>query len=339
MNRLIYTLSICLVAGLAFASCEDWTEPEHKDFHHKTQEQTDPDGYAARLSAVREYKKTDHKVMFVTIEGTATHPSSQNQHLMAVPDSVDYVCVQMSGDGLHANIASEISEVREKKGTETLLFVDYAVISEAWGLLEDARADAGQAAGTLDEARQYFKEQTELQLARCTKYGFSGLMVSFVGNISTDFNKTSQEAFIQAVKDFYAANPDLTVVFRGSARNVVDTEFLKQCKYLVIVAGEEKKLTVLVNRILGSSAPKDRVIMEHTVPSTDSPEQKGSSLAEGAKWVVDESDNTSFTPCGLGVSNAYDDYFNKTMDYYNVRTAISIMNPVAETPAEGEATE
>ncbi len=319
-----------LASAFALCSCSKWTEPQNLDFHRKTPEQLDPAAYGQQLSAVREYKKSAHKLMFATIQGTAEQPSRQNQHLMAMPDSLDFICVDM-GDELHPSIASEIPEVREKKGTETLLCIDYAPISEAWGLLEDARSDAGQPAGTDEELVAFFREQTELQLARCNKYGFSGLQVSFIGNRATHYAELSQKTYIQAVKDFHEANPGLTIVFRGSARNVVDSEFLKEFSYIVVVAGEEKKLSSLVARL--GDAPTDRIIMEVTVPSADNPVQVGRSAYEAAEWVVAESGNADFSPCGLGVSNACDDYFNKTAPFHNIRTAISKMNPA---PAENE---
>jgi hypothetical protein len=130
-----------------------------------------------------------------------------------------------------------------------------------------------------------------------------------------------------AVKAFHEANPDKVMFFRGGARNVIDQEFLKEFKYLIIVAGEEKKLSVLPGRILGSSAPKDRVIMELTVPSADVPEQVGETPVNAAAWLVD-TEHSGYTPKGLCVENAHDDYFQKDMAFKNVRAAITVMNPV-----------
>lgn len=166
---------------MLFTSCSKWTQPQNLDFRHKTQEEIDPAAYENYLSGIREYKKTEHKLMFVTMKGSAEHPSSQNQHLMAMPDSADFVIVDIN-DALHSTVVAEIPQIRERKGTEALLFVDYARIHTAWGLLEDKRADEGKPAGTTEEAAQFFKEQTQKQLDRCGEYGFHGLVASFVGN-------------------------------------------------------------------------------------------------------------------------------------------------------------
>lgn len=324
------SLAVLTTMLFVFASCSEWTEPENLDFRHQTPEEIDPAAYEAYLSTIREYKKTEHNLMFVTMKGSADHPSSQNQHLMAMPDSADFVIVDID-DALNSTIVSEIPQLLQRKGTEALLFIDCARIHTAWGLLEDKRADEGKPAGTTEEAAKFFAEQTQKQLDRCGEYGFHGVVASFVGNTATEYAKASHEAFISTIKTYCAANPALRVVFRGSARNVVDTDFLKTCSHIILVAGEEQKLTALVGRILGRNPANNNVIMELTVPTVAEPEQKGASLIAGASWVLSESENTTFKACGLSAGNAYDDYFNKNYPFCNVRKAISIMNPSQNT--------
>lgn len=328
----ILNISLAVLTTVLFVitSCSEWTEPENLDFRHQTPEEINPAAYENYLSGIREYKKTEHNLMFVTMKGSAAHPSSQNQHLMAMPDSADFVIVDID-DALNAAVVSEIPQLLQRKGTEALLFVDYARIHTAWGLLEDKRADEGKPAGTTEEAAKFFAEQAQKQLDRCGEYGFHGVVASFVGNTATEYAKASHEAFISTIKTYCAANPALRVVFRGSARNVVDTEFLKTCSHVIIVAGEEQKLTALVGRILGRNPANSNVIMELTVPTVAEPDQKGASLVSGASWVLSESENTTFKACGLAAGNAYDDYFNKNYPFCNVRKAISIMNPSQNT--------
>ena len=314
-----------VVLSAVLSSCSDWTQPEKLDFYRPTPEQADPEAYAQYLEALRAYKQSEHNVMIVGMKGTADYPSSQSQHIMAMPDSADYVMVKM-GETLHEKIVAEIPEVLAKKGTQTLLFIDYAEIDAAWKALEDERSDAGLAPGTDEELVAFFTEKTEAQLARCNANGFGGIVVSFEGTKVAGYAYNSQNAYMTTVKAFHEANPDKLMFFRGGARNVIDQEFLKEFKYIIIVAGEEKKLSLLPGRILGSTAPKDRVIMELTVPSADVPEQVGETPLNAAKWLV-ESDHSGYTPKGLSVENAHDDYFNKEMAFRNVRSAITLMNP------------
>lgn len=324
MKSIIKTiLSIFVVSSLVL-SCDKWTQPQNLDFHRKTPQQLDPSGYEKYLEGIREYKKSTHKQMFVTMKAYKTHPSSQNQHLMAMPDSADFICVTMDGDEIYKSVADEIKQVHESKGTEVLLNVDYAPIYSEWSVLEDQRADEGRPAATDEEIVSFFKSKTQAQLENCSKYGFHGLQVTYVGNRSTHFYQLSQDTYISTIMEYYKSTPELRLVFRGSARNIVDKEFLAAISHVVIIAGEEKKLNVLVTRL--GDAPTDRIIMEVTVPSTDNPEQVGRSAIEAAQWVLDEQENEKFTPLGLAVSNAYDDYFNKNSAFWNIRTAINTMN-------------
>ncbi len=311
-------------AVMMLAGCSKWTEPQSLDYRRQSPEQENPEQYAAYLEQIKAFKKTEHHVMFVGMEGIAEHPSSQSQHLMAMPDSADYIVMRM-GNALHPVVAGEIATVLERKGTKTLLYVDYALIAEAWSNLEDERADKGQEPGTEEELKAFYRKQAEAQIARCNEYGFAGIMVSYLGT-KVGTGSIAQEAFMEAVKAFHSANPGKDMVFRGGARNIIDQEFLKEFRYLVIVAGEERKLSLLPGRVLGSSAPTDRVIMELTVPSSDVPEQLGMSPVEAAQWLWTEVGNKDFTPRGLCVENAHDDYFCKDMAFKNVRAAITVLN-------------
>ena len=325
--KIFTKISVLALVALSavLSSCSDWTKPEHLDFHRQTPEQADPEAYAQYLESLRAYKQSEHNVMLVGMKGTDQYPNSQSQHIMAMPDSADYVIVHM-GVALHEKIAEEIPEALQKKGTQTLLYIDYAEIAAAWQALEDERSDKGQAPGSDEELTAFFTAQTEAQLARCNPNGFAGIVVSFQGTKTAGYAYNSQNAYMTAVKAFHEANPDKVMFFRGGARNVIDQEFLKEFKYIIIVAGEEKKLSLLPGRILGSTAPKDRVIMELTVPSADVPEQVGETPLNAAKWLV-ESDHSGYTPKGLSVENAHDEYFNKEMAFRNVRSAITLRNP------------
>lgn len=322
--KIFKNISMAFAAAVVCCGCSDWTQPENLNFRPLTPEEQDPAAYAEYLASIREFKAAEHNIMILTMEGTAEYPSSQSQHIMAMPDSADYVCVKIE-DKLHEVIAAEIPAVLEKKGTKAILNVDYSLIQSAWNTLEDERADNGQAPGTEEELAAFFKEQAEAQVARCNEYGFAGMMVSFQGTKAGSAG-VSQTAYMDVIKAFHEANPDKDLIFRGAARNVIDQEFLKEFKYIVIIAGEERKLSLLPGRALGSTAPKDRVVIELTVPSADIPEQVGMSPVEAANWLWTEVENTSFTPRGLCVENAHDDYFTKDMAFGNIRKAITILN-------------
>lgn len=319
-------------SALLLASCSDWTKPESLQYRPLSPEEQDPDAYAKALAAVKEYKQTKHDIMIVTMKGTSETPVARPQHLMNMPDSADIICVKNAA-GLHPSLVAEISQVLETKGTRSLVFVDYNAIDEAWTALEDAKSDNGQPAGTAAEAEEYFRTQAEAQIAACGKYGFAGLVVSYEGNTATEILAAKQKGFLSAATQWRNDNKDAILIVRGSIRNINYSsykDFIDSAMYLTVLADETSapgQLNLLVPRVIGYYAPTDRVIMEVSVPSADTPEQKGATPQVAAQWVLDEKENKNFTPRGVCVGNADDDYYRQDMIYSNIRQAISIMNP------------
>ncbi len=321
---------------LALVSCSDWVKPESLSYMPQRPSESDPDGYANHLAAVKAYKNTEHNVMILGMLGTADAPVSRPQHLMNMPDSADFIYIQ-DAVNLHSSLVSEIREVYETKGTRTLLYVDFAVIEEEWTVLEDAKVDAGKPAGTAAEAEAFFKEKTQAQIENFSKYGFSGVVVSFEGNTSGN-RAYMQKGFLGVVCDWHKANPDAIIILRGTIRNIeyTDPEYKKlidDSMYQMVVSTEGSTSAVEINkqvtRILSYVPEKQRrVVFETTVPSVATPEQTGATPQVAAEWVLKEKNSSNFTPYGISVGNAYDDYYRQEQIYKNARAAITIMNPV-----------
>lgn len=321
-----------LVLGtlLLGGACSDWTESENMDFRRPTPEEQNPEAYRQYLDAVRAYKLRPHKVSIMTVKGSSERPSLQNQHLMAMPDSVDFICVEKA-EGLHAELVSEIGELFATKGTRTLCMVDYAAIESSWNLLEEARGEAGQPSGTDEEFVAYFAEQARRQLACCDESGFAGIVVSYSGRRATERDINSQNAFLGAVREWRASHADRLMFIRGNTQNLLDENkpLLQECDYIIVLSEEFKtpeELTRAVRRKLDSDDkfPSDRFILEVSIPSLEDPAQVGATAQVGAEWVL--GDEEDFEKLGLGFSNAQDDYFNAVRIYYNIRQAIRIMN-------------
>lgn len=319
-------LGVLLLSG----ACGDWTESENLDFRRPTPEEQNPEAYRLYLAAVRAYKQQPHKVAMMTVKGSAKRPSLQNQHLMAMPDSVDFICVEGT-EGLHADWSAEMAALRETKGTRTLCMVDYAAIESSWNLLEEAREEAGKPLGTDEEFVAYYTEQTRRQLAACDGSGFDGIVVSYLGRRATARDISSQNAFMGAVREWRATHADRLMLIRGNTQNLLDENkpLLKECDYIIVLSEEFKtpeELTRAVRRKIDSDDqfPSDRFLLEVSIPSLEDPAQVGADARVGAEWVVDSEEG--FSKLGLGFSNAQDDYFNAVRIYNNIRQAICIMN-------------
>lgn len=323
-------LGVLLLGG----ACSDWTEAESLDFRRPTPEEQDPAAYEARLAAIRAYKQQPHKVSMITVQGSTERPSLQNQHLTAMPDSVDFICMEQAA-GLHPELVAEIAQVRETKGTRSLCVVDYTTIEEAWALLEEARAEAGETAGTEEEFAAYCTEQTRQQLACCDASGFDGVVVSYLGRRATEHDINGQTAFMGAVSEWRSTHADRLMFMRGNTQNLLDDykSLLQKSDYIIVLSEAFKtpaELTRAVQRKLDSddNFPADRFILEVSLPTLEDPTQVGASAQVGAEWVITA--EAGFTKCGLAFANARDDYFNAERIYNNIRQAIRIMNSNSE---------
>ena len=130
---------LVLAAAAVLCSCSEWTEAENKDYLPPLR-QDDPVAQAA----IREFKAGEHMVTMMHVKGSAAEPNRQNQHLTAMPDSVDFFLMS-DVDGLHPVVVAEIARVRATKATRTLNVVDYTAIRNVWNAMKEA------ASGTADE--------------------------------------------------------------------------------------------------------------------------------------------------------------------------------------------
>ena len=345
-------IPLLAVLALSLTACE-WTEPENIDYTRQPVEVGE--GYDAYLESLRAFKETDHLIMILTMEGTSEYPVLQSQHLMSMPDSADYICMKNVA-GLHPMIAEEIAEVREKKGTHVISYVDFGTASAEWLAIKNNRMDAGEPEPTMEECRAFFKTSAESQLAYCDEFGFEGVMVSFESNNVGDENKNSQEAFMGAVKEWKAAHPDHLMFMRGNIMNITDVDLRAQSGYYVIVLGGGSgavRYKSTVRNILRDVEQRDRVVFEVTVPSAEEPEQSGDSPRDAAEVILsDQMVGTDFTTVGICVENAHDDYYNETYyayddiqrqnpirfgNYVNIRRAFPVLNQSDDQPGQEDS--
>lgn len=319
-----------LAAAALTVSCSDWTDPRNKDFLPQMS-QRDP----ATLAALRDFKASDHPLTMMHVNGSTSLPNRQNQHPMSMPDSVDFLLLNLDG-GLHASLVGEVAEVRRTKGTRSLNVVSYDAIRTAWETLRDEALEAGSGDEFTDaHFAAYCKTETERQLALCEAYALDGVVASYLGN----YDASPAAPFVKAVDAWAGQHPDKLVCLRGYPAYVARIEgqtLVSRCNYLIILT-EEAKATVSISRKvrdqLTGEVPADRIILEASVPAlADGGEdaQVGATVQTAAGWVMDPSTSNTVkcTKLGLCVSNAQEDYFNKPT-YKRIREAVAILNPAA----------
>lgn len=322
-----------LAAATLMVSCSEWTDPRNVDFLPRMTTR-DP----AELAALRDFKASEHPLMMIHVEGTPNAPDRQNQHPMAMPDSVDFLLMSRV-DGLHASLVAEVAEVRAAKGTRTLNLISYDAIRANWEALRAEAEEAGRADEYLETAfAEYCRSETRKQLEYCLSYGLDGVVASYLGG----YDAAPAAPFVLEVDAWAKEHADKLLFLRGYPAYVARIEgqtLVSRCNYLIILA-EDARASVSISRMvreqLVEGVPSDRVILEAAIPaSADGGEAALSDAAvrTAAEWVVDPR-TASTVRCdkrGLCLSNAPQDYFNKPT-YKHIREALAILNSAADDP-------
>lgn len=328
MCRNIYGILSGLSALVLFSGiqgCSAWTEPEHLDFTSDVKEM--PEEYYKNL---RDFKKTDHKIVIVGMDATSEYPSSKGQHFTSMPDSADYICVRIS-DSIHPVIAAEIQQVKEQKGTSFLCDIAYMKIEEAWSEIQNSKPEPD----SKEEYRTFVKEETQKQLAMVSRYGFDGIMISYIADFSSQWAATGADEFLKTLEEWKNANSGLMMAARGYLTSrVPEDSFLygKDCRFHILTVAESTVISIdlKIKNEISYGLPDDRIMVEtFEYPTDERDEIKCPTPQQAAEWAVSRSD--SMTKLGFYASDAQLDY--KSTGYFsNIRKAISIMN--AEPSAE-----
>ncbi|MFR0764306.1 MAG: glycoside hydrolase family 18 [Alistipes communis] len=86
---------------------------------------------------------------------------------------------------------------------------------------------------TEDKFAEYCKIETEKQLAACSRYGFDGIVVSYLGG----YDSSVAAPFVLAADTWRRDNPDKLLFFRGYPAFITSIEnqtILSECDYVII---------------------------------------------------------------------------------------------------------
>ncbi|MGM9748620.1 MAG: glycoside hydrolase family 18 [Candidatus Cryptobacteroides sp.] len=358
VNNIIKCVATGLLATAALTACSEWTNPEPVDFRYVTIQEKNPELYQAYLQSLRDYRDSEHKIVVAKFNNKTGAPSGRADHLTCLPDSVDYIIFKNATSVDDEYVKPEMAIAREQKGQKILYEIDYSAIVAAYkeykvAWEEEHQPAEGEEANPADEAMtldEYVSQSVAIQVKHLDTYGYDGINIvaSFKNPVSCNEEqlealKASQEAFLGDITSLISSHKDMLVFFEGTPHYLVCHEdIVENCDYIIIPAESatnsyectyELELMMRYGNI-----PVDRFILGVTTKSLADPSLKAGSFSGtdrqdnaktaiigGAEWVVAESDNA--VKAGLCINNAENDYFNLSKVYYNIREAISIMNP------------
>ena len=331
-NTLI--LNILLVCSVA-VSCSEWTTPESLEFEKNSIQQTDPELYRQYCEAVKEYKETDHKIMYVTFDNVEKI-SNGSHNIAMLPDSVDFV--QLHNLEIAEPVLKEMDAMREKLGTRFVLRFSY---NECLSEYEAIKATA-EPETEIPAFEEYLGGQLAKVTAKVAEYGLDGFTFAFTcGNpyemTSSDRSALEQEQqmVFPQVSEWISANAEKKFFFEGYPHYILVDGVLDAAEYVILPTRSERATGDLAYRALqavnsGKIAKDTRFLFAVETPSFIEEEYLvgqfvlGEQIPLAAEWIAADA---SFEKSGLAVWNIQRDYFDTKKIYSTVRRAIKTMNP------------
>lgn len=329
---------LCLAMGIGFSACSDWTENEALDVNIPNVEDIDPALYAKYLESIRNYKKTDHKMVYVWYDNSTKEPINRSHHLTALPDSIDVVAL-IHPDNLSDREIVEMEKVRNEKGMQIIFTVDY----EAIKLNYENSLPEGE---TLKEDAfiTHLTAQVNGQLALVDKYNYDGVSFKYNGKATTHMTEAElatytklQTSFVSIISQWKEGHSSKLLVFEGKPQNLLDKTILKSCQNIVIDGMSEVSVEAMAFNIemaMVAGVPNDRFVVLVSTVSLDASDNKTGyfnksqdvrAIPETAIWLAKP--ESKYTKSGIGIYNVQNDFFNPTLTYPYTRGAVNTLNP------------
>lgn len=278
-------------AALFLAACDtDMESIDRKTFGPEAQ---NTELYARYLQALKDYKATEHYVVYARLDNAPAVSTSPKDFMKALPDSLDYIALK---NPLSKFDSEDLPRVR-RKGTKVL----------AW-------ADCSDAASADEAVNKAFSQ--------IDTYDLDGLVVAFYG--TPDAAAVASEA---AITTKLAALGGKTLIFEGNAA-FVSAERRADYDYYILDASQMNNVLTLREEVdytiqrLGIPAAKLLVATTPAQTIDDNQLKEQPALSEIAKCVM------AYGPlAGLAVFDISSDYYSPNINYPQTKAAISMLNP------------
>ena len=99
--------------GLFSVSCNDWTEMESVTQKTQRPNEQDPELWAQYTAALREYKQSEHTLVFASFANGAPVATSEKDCLRSLPDSLDVVSLT-NADNFSEFDREDLAVLKEK---------------------------------------------------------------------------------------------------------------------------------------------------------------------------------------------------------------------------------
>lgn len=288
---------VTVVAFVASASCNDWTEMETVEQKVTQPWEQNPELWAQYTTALRDYKQSEHFIVYARLHNSPEQAVSEQNYMRCLPDSLDIVTLT-NADNFSAFDAEDMPVMHEK-GTKVLYQVDYA----------GRKAELTDLAAYLEKV-----------IASVASNGMDGY--SFTAD---PFDAAATAQIVAKLSS--AKKEGQLLVFEGNPLSLA-VEDRVRVDYVVLDTEKTEhaadvRLQVL-NAVNYAGIEPERLLLaaEMNAPLFDEERVEYAAIEEMARRVVE------FGPlAGLATYNIGEDYYHAKMNYETISMAIQTLNP------------
>lgn len=314
-----------LACGAFFTACSDWTDTEAFTVNETNIQQQNPELYTQYLKNLREYRNTNHKIVYAWFDNSEKRPYSRAHHLTDIPDSIDIVSL-MYPDKLVKSEVMEIDQIRKDKGMKVIFDVDFDLLKAAYNeMVNGAPEDEPVAV----EFRQFLTDTLAYSLSLANKYHYDGICIKYKGKLPiymTDKEKKeykeNENNFINMINDWKERNDEKTLIFSGNPENLYEGVFILEKCNTIFISGEKATSGSELSYLLSQSYLPDYGKKYGGVADVSN---ANLTLQEFGLWAVQQHSGNELN--AAGVYDVSSDYYSSGYNYKNVREMISILNP------------
>lgn len=232
LKSIIFAAAALITAPAVITSCDDWTEPEAKDYYTPPTE-----GYYNNL---KDYFKSPHKVMFGWF-GSWTGSAKANS-LIGLPDSTDFVSLWLVWGNLTPAQQADLKAF-QARGSKAILCWragnigdnltpggnDQALREEFWGFTT----------GDPESCKEAAKKYALAIVDTCVKYGINGFDYDMEddGSLMDFSNPEIPNTFMRTLREEFDKHnmmlvADIPGAFRGEVGSSGDPTYFRYFKVL-----------------------------------------------------------------------------------------------------------
>lgn len=327
-----------LAIALMASSCSDWTDIESLDINQDDISGQNPALYAKYLENLREYKKSDHTLVYVWFDNSQKVPFSRAHHIADLPDSIDVVGMMHPGDLADWEM-KEMEKIRTEKGTKVIYTVDFESIKAAYNTKLELATEEEPVA---EDFIGFLTDSLQHALSLADTYNYDGICIGYAGKSRLHMRPAelkayseNEIAFINIINDWHKRHPQMLISYEGKPQNLIDTSLLDDCLSVLISGKEATNENDLSYKLLLSNKeglPLDRLGMVVMAIDLNDPNKTIGYFTDGTLAVVGLS-NWAPVPHGgievkaVGVYNVSTDYYTPGNNYYYTKQLISSVNP------------